>query len=84
MFSIPEVDAQLTAFVAKTREALNVAKTGFDRAMNGIPTGMPHPDGVLSIRNAGAAHTYALRAHTQALKEHRDFILDGLVPERFK
>jgi hypothetical protein len=76
-----EIESSLRVEIAKKRAAYVEARRRFDTAL--IPSGIPHPDGVLNIRNAGTLHTMAVSAYRVALIEHHDFILRGVVPNRF-
>jgi hypothetical protein len=76
-----EIEASLRDDIEKKRAAYFQARQEFDRAIT--PSGIPHPDGVFSIRNCGSAHTMALKAYRLALAEHHDFYLRGVIPNRF-
>jgi hypothetical protein len=76
-----EIEASLRENVEARRAAYFVARQELDTAIT--PSGIPHPDGVLSIRKSGSAHTIALKAYRDALTEHHDFFLRGIIPTRF-
>jgi hypothetical protein len=73
-----EIEASLRKDIETKRAAYVHARKDCERAIT-----LPHPDGVLSIKNAGSLHTNAIKAHRLALTEHHDFILRGMVPNRF-
>jgi hypothetical protein len=76
-----EIESTLRETVEARRAAYIVARQELDSAIT--PSGIPHPDGVLSIRKSGSAHTIALVAYREALGEHHDFYLRGIIPNRF-
>ena len=82
MLTHEQVEASLHEQLRTTRVAYLAAREEFDRVTK-VPTDLPAPDGVQSIKQAGSAHTFALRAYTQALKEFNHFVIAGTVPERF-
>jgi hypothetical protein len=76
-----EIESSLRESVEGKRAAYFLARQELDIAIT--PSGIPHPDGVLSIRKSGSAHTIALVAYREALVEHHDFFLRGIIPNRF-
>jgi hypothetical protein len=76
-----EIATTLQEEIGKKRAAYLEARQRFDTAL--IPSGVPHPDGVLDIRNAGSAHSLAIKAYKVAMTRHQEFILRGTVPNRF-
>ena len=76
-----EIEASLRANVESKRNSYLIARIDLDKAIK--PSGIPHPDGAMSIKNAGASHTYAIQAYRIALAEHHDFYLRGVIPNRF-
>jgi hypothetical protein len=79
--SYEEIEDILREEINKKRAAYSDAKQQFDIAIT--PSGIPHPDGTLNIKNAGASHTLAVTAYRLALMEHHDFTLHGIIPNRF-
>jgi hypothetical protein len=74
-----EIEASLRENVETKRTAYFVARQEFDKAIK--PSGIPQPDGTVSIRNAGGSHTNAIiQAYRLALVEHHDFYLRGSYP----
>ena|SRR5689334_24071113 len=53
----------------------------FNRAIAAVPSGLPHPDGVASIQNAGRQYRQAMADFDLALKRFTRFILSGTVPD---
>ena len=76
-----EIESSLRVNVEAKRTAYFMARKNLDTAIT--PSGIPPPDGRISIKNAGAAHTYAIQAYRIALAEHHDFYLRGVIPNRF-
>jgi hypothetical protein len=76
-----EIEVSLRTDVDAKRAAYFAARKDLDTAFT--PSGIPHPDGTLNIKNAGASHTYAIQAYRMALAEHHDFYLRGVIPNRF-
>jgi hypothetical protein len=56
------------------------ARATFDAIMKETPTGLPHPDGSVRIRQAGAAMNLALQGYIKALRRFTDFATN---PDRF-
>ena len=57
------------------------ASARFDAMMKERPSGLPHPDGTLRIRQAGIDSRVALRKYMRALREFTDFTVAGILPE---
>ena len=78
-----EIEASLRDNVEAKRTAyFSARKKNLDKAIT--PSGIPHPDGTINVKNAGASHTYAIQAYRLALAEHHDFYhLRGVIPNRF-
>jgi hypothetical protein len=75
-----EIETTLREEITKRRADYVLAKQQFVAI---IPSGIPRPDGALSVKNAGASHTMAVTAYRLALMEHHDFTLHGIIPNRF-
>ena len=63
---------------AQVRYRSEAAK--FRQIRQDIPSGIPHPDGVMRIRQSGEAHSAALAAYISALKRFTDFVVKRVVP----
>jgi hypothetical protein len=46
-----------------------------------IPSGLPHPDGVLRTQEAGTHYRNALQAYMKAVARYKDFIVRCIAPE---
>lgn len=79
-----EIERVLRDELHRARTAHEQAKEEFKITSAEIPSGLPHPDGVTRIANAGNANASALVAYARAVKEFNDFILHGIIPERLK
>jgi hypothetical protein len=77
-----EIGAILDDELCTRRVDYSRAKKDFNTITSG-PSGLPHPDGTLHIKNVSAAYLSALRAYTTAMEEHTRFIAGGVIPERF-
>ena len=53
----------------------------FDLIVKEGPSGLPHPDGVLRMQQAGSEAKAALNHYMWALKRFSDFTLSWTVPE---
>jgi hypothetical protein len=84
MLSRRDIEVILFDEVERRKSALVGAQKDFTEFSGDIPSGLPHPDGVLRIRNAGSRQSAALKAYSQALLEFNKFIVHGEVPERLK
>ncbi len=76
-----DIEEHLKSELAKAREEYGVASREFDLLLKDIPSGIPHPDGELRIRQTGEASRAALRKYTFALKRFSQYTLAGIVPE---
>lgn len=62
----------------------NIASARFDEVTRGIPSGLPHPDGMQRIANASAAYAAALRDVARSVRRITDFQIRGIVPDDLK
>ncbi len=71
-----EVDRKKTAYQRAHAELQYVAAD--------IPSGLPAPDGSDRLINAGKTYRLTMGDYDQAVREYNDFVIKGLLPERFK
>jgi hypothetical protein len=57
------------------------ARYELQRAADGIPSGIPSPDGAAHIRVAANWERTARKAYQVAMNRFYDFILSGTIPE---
>ena len=76
-----EIRQRLSDQLDKSRVAYHTANKQFGQAIKESPTGLPHPDGVLSIQQAARESRVALQNYMGALRRFSDFTLDGTIPE---
>jgi hypothetical protein len=76
MMNILKIQAELAEAVTKTRAACADARKNFDAAVTGASS--------LSVKDVFTAHTVAIAAHRQALKEFSDYHLNGCIPPRLE
>ncbi len=65
------------------REEHEHAIRAFDSVATGIPSGLPFPDGVIRIQQAGAASLRALEQYRAASRRYHEYIRYGIVPIDF-
>ena len=70
----------LTDELATARSRHASARERFDRVIQEVPSGVPHPDGTQRIHAAGREINAALEAYLYALKRFSDFVLYRIVP----
>jgi hypothetical protein len=76
-----EIRQRLCDQLDKARVAHLAANKRFGLVIKESPAGLPHPDGVLSIQQAGRDSREALQYYMLALKRFSDFTLYGTIPE---
>ena len=76
-----EIARRLKAELDKARDEHSAATARFDQLAEDTPSGLPHPDGSLRIRQAGKSVTASLENYTRTLKRFTDFAVSGIVPE---
>lgn len=74
------VEDILSSELDEAKQRYSAATAYFDRIMGDTPSGLPHPDGSLRIRQAGVEQTLALEAYHLALRRFHEFILSGIIP----
>lgn len=57
------------------------ASEAFSAVNADVPSGLPHPDGVLRITKASREYSDAIAALSRALKRKTDFAVKGIIPE---
>jgi hypothetical protein len=79
-----EIENGLCLAVESCRMRLLLAKAVVDEVNNDIPSGLPHPDGVLRIKNANAAYSEARMNLMKALDNLNHFVCYGVIPKDFQ
>jgi hypothetical protein len=79
-----QVEDLLVRELSRTREDYEKAHKEFLVVTSDIPSGIPHPDGVQRIKNAGAEERAAISDYIRALREFNAFAIDGKMPDRMK
>ena len=86
-----KVDLNKTTTQAELAKTLSEAKLRTDAAfkefttlINGIPSGLPQPDGAQRIQNAAVSLRVAQRNQVTALNRLREFLEKGIVPDDLK
>ena len=78
------IEAQLKAELDDSRNAWAEARAEMRKVTSEIPSGLPHPDGVVRISDAGARERAAAAVYFATLKRFTDFILQGQAPAKPK
>jgi hypothetical protein len=76
-----EIEERLKGDLEQARAQYQAACGEFDLLVKDIPSGIPHPDGELRIRQTGEASRAALQTYTLALKRFSQYTLSGIVPQ---
>ncbi len=74
-----EVERVLRENLDHTRQVFEASRKQFTTTMDATPS---QPNGTANSK-LEIAHRTAVRAYTKAVKEYTDFILRGIIPERF-
>jgi len=56
----------------------------FKDVMSNVPSGLPHPDGSLSITQVTEAHKKSIADLQTAVKRHNQFFINKIVPDDLK
>jgi hypothetical protein len=83
MLSKDGIESALSVEVKRTTTEFREASRVFKSIMNEIPS-VPRPDNYDQIRMASKAYDDAMSANVLALREFNAFIIEGVIPERFK
>jgi len=75
-----DVLARLKADLDQAWRENVAARARFDSIMSEIPQSIPHPDGSLRIRQAGADMNLALQHYIDALRRYTDCVTHPLSP----
>src|SRR2546421_10950216 len=73
-----EIARRLKTELDNARDEHSAATARFDRLAEDTPSGLPHPDGSLRIRQAGKNVRASLANYTRALKRFTDFAVSGI------
>ena len=71
---------QLVEQLRAARAQYAAARENFDAVISEVPSGLPHPDGVMRIEQAGKESRRTRELYTKALMRYSDFVLHGVVP----
>ena len=74
----PDIERSLAERLRLAQTAFETARDAFKEATSKIPSPLPHPDGVQSIKNTGSDYRGALNLYAAALQEFSEFNLHGL------
>uniref|UniRef100_Q01WE1 Uncharacterized protein n=1 Tax=Solibacter usitatus (strain Ellin6076) TaxID=234267 RepID=Q01WE1_SOLUE len=66
--------ARLKSGLDQAWQANVAARSRFDALMREVPQAIPHPDGSLVIRQAGAEMNFALQRYIDALRRYTDCV----------
>ncbi len=77
---IVHIENRLKAELDKTRAEYQAAHGQFQSMLKDIPSGIPHPDGELRIRQTGAVSRTPLQNYRRALMRFSDYCISGIVP----
>jgi hypothetical protein len=83
-YSREQIEAILAQEVERAETNWHLQKARFAEIVADIPSGLPHPDGVMRIKIAAGNHHRALREYRTALNEFSAFAINLVVPIRFK
>jgi hypothetical protein len=78
-----KIQFELMEAVARSREARREARKRVDALLNG-PKVCPSPSSPFSIKDAFREHALATAAHNAAVKELREYHLNGRIPHRLE
>jgi hypothetical protein len=78
-----EIREQLWDQLNKAQAACLIATDAdqFNLVIKECPSGHPHPDGALSIQQAGRDSRLALQHYMEALWRYTEFTLNGTIPD---
>lgn len=79
-----QIEAILLEEVSRARQDYERARGEFLEATSEAGSGLPQPDGIARIANAGVKKSAALQHYAAALREFDAFLLSGAIPERFR
>jgi hypothetical protein len=82
MRSRVEIEEILRAELEQAKSRHESARDEFTRVCGDIPSGLPHPDGALRIKNARREQTAAQEAFADAVRRFNAFILRGEIPDQ--
>jgi hypothetical protein len=74
-------EKNLRAELTEAREQYDAAAKAYRSVNQDIPSGLPHPDGVLRTQEAGTHYRNALQAYMKAVARYKDFIVRCIAPE---
>ena len=76
-----EIGQRLLNDVQRARIAYDGAAKTFNALIGEVPSGLPHPDGALRLKQAGKESRRTLDLYSQSLKRYSEFILRNVIPE---
>jgi hypothetical protein len=83
-YSRKQIEEILAQELKRAETNWRLQKARFTEIVGDIPSGLPHPDGVMRIKIAAEHHNRALREYRTALSEFTAFTIHLVVPSRFK
>jgi hypothetical protein len=79
-----QVRSTLIQDIVEATALKNEASGAFEIVMGQFPSGLPHPDGSLRIKNASVKLSIARKGIFKARNRLNDFLTCGIVPEDLK
>ena len=79
-----QVRSTLIQDIVEATALKNEASGAFEIVMGQFPSGLPHPDGSLRIKNASVKLSIARKGIFKARNRLNDFLRCGIVPEDLK
>ena len=78
---VDRIERLLHAELERTQTAYQTELKKFSSITQDIPSGIPHPDGLMRIEQAGNSYHRALADYMRALKRFNDFVVKRIVPD---
>jgi hypothetical protein len=76
-----QTEELLTEQLESARAEYNAASARFEKLTQISDGAIPHPDGSLLVKQAGANFRHSLRCYMVAIKRLSAFVLHGVVPD---
>ena len=76
-----DIEERLKGDLHKAHAEYQAACGEFQSMVEGIPSGIPQPDGELRIRPTGAGSRAALQNYRRALMRFSEYCISGTVPK---
>jgi hypothetical protein len=78
-----QIERRLTEELEQAKSECDRLRNEFRIATIDFSSGLPHPQGIDRIRIA-VAYRSAVESYLCVMKDFNGFVIDGIVPERFK